>query len=382
MYLLTSSYNDATLNIIKRYILRIQKNRIMEICFITTYWKKAGGGVAVYVSSLVESLENSKDHIIVFFREGQDDKNYKIKGNKFVFAARVLSNLIKIRPEVIHSHGAWYCLLPGVVLKKFYKTKVIHTFHTSPKDEKIPLIGKIFLQYLIYNCDVVTFVSRNLKKEYEKFWGLKFRKYEITYPGVKKINVTREELENFKEKFQLQERRPILLMQGFTAHRLKAQSAKLAILALKKLRHTYPRIVLVMTRNGRYLDELKTFAKYEGVLDAVTFTGDLENPFVALEACDIYMHISLGEGLGIELIEAMSVGKPVVATNVGGIPEVIYNFQNGLLISPEVQEIVEAVNYILKNTNIVHKLTDNGKKIVEKKFNWSLTKDQILKLYS
>lgn len=345
----------------------------MMICVVTTYWKKSGGGVAQYVSGLVEELENKGYSLNVFFREGEDPKkNVRIKGNKIVFSVKAFFKIIKLKPKVVHSHGAWYCLLPGILSKKLIGTRTVHTFHTDPKEEKLPFFGRIFMQYLVNNCDCVTFVSKSLKKGYEKYWKLKFHKAEITYPGVKTRAVTEDEKEKFVEKFSLRGRYPVLLLQAFTEHKLKSEGAKLAIQAVKKLKEQYPQIALVITRKGRYLEELRTFALDQGIGDSVIFTGDLENPFVALETCDIYVHTPLGEALGIALLEAMSVGKPIVASNVGGIPEAISHFENGMLVNPSVDEIAASIDYVIKNPTFANKISCNAKKDQYENFTWSV----------
>jgi hypothetical protein len=59
----------------------------------------------------------------------------------------------------------------------------------------------------------------------------------------------------------LKDRWPVLLLQAFTAHKLKAEGAKIAMLAVKLLKEKYPRISLLLTKSGSYLDELREFAK-------------------------------------------------------------------------------------------------------------------------
>lgn len=269
--------------------------------------------------------------------------------------------------------------MPGILSKKLIRTRIVHTFHTDPRSEKLPFFGRIFLQCLVNNCDCVTFVSKYLKLAYEEYWKLNFHNAEITYPGVKALKVADEEKQQFVEKFSLRRRRPVLLLQAFTAHKLKSEGAKLAILAVKKLKEQYPQIALIITRKGRYLEELRKFALEQEVGDSVIFTGDLENPFVALETCDIYVHTSLGDGLPIALLEAMSAGKPIVASNVGGIPEAIRHFGNGMLVSPRADEIVASIDYIIKNPNFANKISHEAKKD-SNRFKWDVTVNILLKI--
>ncbi len=138
---------------------------------------------------------------------------------------------------------------------------------------------------------------------------------------------------------------------------------------------------MILTREGEYSNELKKFVKSEGVQDNVIFTGDVDNPFVPLVICDIYTHISLGEGLPIALLEAMSMGKPIIATKVGGIPEVIENGKNGILVDTDVDEITEKIEYLLENKVFRKRLAKNAKKTVEENFTWDNSVDKFIKIY-
>ena len=84
----------------------------------------------------------------------------------------------------------------------------------------------------------------------------------------------------------------------------------------------------------------------ESVQNTVIFTGDIDNPYASLKICNIYTHISLCEGLPLALLEAMVMGKPIIATPVGGIPEVVVPEETGLLvpIKPKSATDVEPVD--------------------------------------
>ncbi|MEJ5292209.1 MAG: glycosyltransferase family 4 protein [Candidatus Methanosuratincola sp.] len=317
----------------------------MKVCVITTYWKGSGGGVSSYLSNLVYEM-GKRVEVQVIFREGHDNKNIQLKCNRFIFPIIAFMRLLSLKPDVLHSNGAWYCLLPAVIYGKLNRIKVVHTFHTYPT-ERIPVFFKLFLQILIDNCDCVTFVSQALQSRIQDFWGLRFKKSEITYGGAEKRFVSEKEKIDFIKRYHLQGKGPILLLQAFTANKLKAEGAKILMLTLKKLKVLFPNIMLLITRNGPYLEELRRFAYDIDIKDNVLFTGDIENPFVALDLCDIYTHISLAEGFGMALLEAMAMGKPIVATSIGGIPEAIKNMENGVLVEPNVGSISNAIILLL-----------------------------------
>jgi glycosyltransferase involved in cell wall biosynthesis len=352
----------------------------MTLVIIANYWKNSeGGGVKTYLVNLVEALKSKGIEANVIFKEGEDVENYKIKGSRFLFPIRAFLILRKIKPEVIHSHGTWYCLLPGMVYKKLYGCRMIFTFHTEPVKD-LPIIFKAFLTYLLFQCDYVTFVSKALKEKLEKVWRLRFGKTVITYPGVRTGEVSENDIKNFRFRFHIEKHSPILLALGLTALSYKAEGAKILMRAIKKLKDKYPNIVLILTREGTYSKELKRFAKDENLLDHVVFTGNLDNPFVPLSICDIYTHIILGEGgVSLALLEAM--GKPIIATRIGGIPEAIEDGENGILVEPDADQISERIEYLLENKEIAEKLGRNAKRKAEEDFTWENSALKFMQIY-
>ena len=88
----------------------------------------------------------------------------------------------------------------------------------------------------------------------------------------------------------------------------------------------------VFEHEQQYRDSLTTTAVAYGIEDRVYFTGERRDVSAALQAADLVVLNSLDEPFGLVLIEAMSSGTPVLATRVGGIPEVVHDSQNGWLI--------------------------------------------------
>jgi glycosyltransferase involved in cell wall biosynthesis len=92
--------------------------------------------------------------------------------------------------------------------------------------------------------------------------------------------------------------------------------------------------MLVLVGLGPLEAELKALAAGLGVADRVLFPGSRDDVYRLLPALDVFALSSRFEGLPIALLEAMATGVAPVATTVGGIPEVITDGQNGLLVDP------------------------------------------------
>ena len=358
----------------------------MKVLMTTTYWKGCPGGIRAYLENLVQELEKNGTDVKVVFREGRDPENYKMHEEPHIITNLISAFrlLMEIRPEIIHSHGGmYYYLLAGYLYKKVFGAKIIYTFHTEPeKNDSLPFLKRAALQILLNRCDNVTFVSKRLVDRVEGIWGLKFKNSLITYAGVESKEVPESSKRVFRQRFGIKDDSIVLLALGLTALSYKVEGLKLLIKSIKNIKDKYPNILLVATRGGCRLDEIKEFSKMEGMEKNVIFTGDIDDTYTAIAISDIYMHITLAEGgLSIALLEAMSMGKPIIATRVGGIPEAIEDGKNGLLTEPDVDEITEKIVYLLQNKDIAEELGRNAKKTAEVRFTWKIAADNILKIY-
>ncbi len=124
---------------------------------------------------------------------------------------------------------------------------------------------------------------------------------------------------------------------------------------MKGHRHVIDALPAILEKNptARFLfagrddsnGELEAAAKTAGVAHAIRFLGFVKNPTRLFAAMDMFLLPSDWEGFPVSILEAMQAGVPIIATRVGGIPEMIRDQQDGLLISPKnSEEIAAAVN--------------------------------------
>lgn len=353
----------------------------MKIAVLVTHWKNTHGtGVTRYVINLVEELKKDPDlEIFVLYRYGDDSENYKIAGPKYTFPFKGIAILNKLQPDIVYTDTNWYFLLTGVIFKRLSGAKLITTMHSHPP--RLPYLGKILMQYLLNSCDTITYVSEDLRKTIHHVWAIPIKiREEITYAGVRSQSVNEREVKEFITKYGISKTSLILLMQSSPIARVKADGTKILMRSIQKLLPTYPEILLIVTGTGPYLDELQEYAVTLGIRDRVIFTGWIDNPFVPLSICDIYTHISLGEGLPLALLEAMSIGKPIIATPVGGIPEVIDNGRNGLLVEPDADKIAQAINTLLNDEELRTTLGHNAY-VDSKKYTWENSAKKFLEIF-
>lgn len=134
---------------------------------------------------------------------------------------------------------------------------------------------------------------------------------------------------------------------------------------------------------SNYKKELKDIIENYNLGDYVIFTGYQADVFQLMEKMDIIVHTSIQpEPFGRVIIEAMSVGRPVIATGLGGPLEIIQNGVNGILIPPnEPRMLADAVINLLNDEDAARILSINAKKTVEQKFNMQTFARMIEKVF-
>ena len=126
---------------------------------------------------------------------------------------------------------------------------------------------------------------------------------------------------------------------------------------------------LVIVGDGKLRVTLQNMVTEFGIADSVIFLGQLDDIPSIIARMDLMLLPSKREGFPISILEYMAMGKPVIATRVGGVPEIIKHGYNGILVSPEdPNSLSQAILGYLENRKLFKKLADNGKKTVEEKF--------------
>jgi glycosyltransferase involved in cell wall biosynthesis len=128
------------------------------------------------------------------------------------------------------------------------------------------------------------------------------------------------------------------------------------IQALPLIREKVPKAQVLLVGTGPESDMLRTLARECGCEASVSFVGEHDDVVSFLSAMDIFAFPSIAEGLGLALIEAMGCGVPVVASSVGGVPEVVTDGWDGLLVDP--RSPIALANAIIR-MNTDHQLAES-----------------------
>ena len=167
----------------------------------------------------------------------------------------------------------------------------------------------------------------------------------------------------------------------FVGRLIYAKGVQDLILAFQLLKSEYPNLELRIVGDGPYRPELEKQVASLGISLAVTFYGERKDVLDLLEESDIFVNPSYSEGLPTSVMEAASVGLPIVATDVGGTNEIIKHMKSGLVIPPrQVWLLAESIKVLLKDETAAKTMGLMARNTVLAKFNWDSITDQYLKL--
>jgi glycosyltransferase involved in cell wall biosynthesis len=257
-----------------------------------------------------------------------------------------LRKIIKsLSPDIIFSHGEDSELITGFLKNNIKKVNVIHSVTDFPKNF---LYRSLLKYYSRKRYSYTLTVSRLLTGIPEKY-GIK---NSVVQPGIEMRNSIFNQNEKFKKNN---------LKIGYIGRIVKEKGLRELIKAISILKLTYPKVKLIIAGYGKYLEELKSLSKKLLVEDEIVFLGEVTDPWQFYESVDILVLPSYFEALPLILIEAMAAGTVVVASNVGGISELIIDGHNGILlkqISPD--SIAESVSGLIENNELMTKCRDSG----------------------
>ena len=190
---------------------------------------------------------------------------------------------------------------------------------------------------------------------------------------------------NIKTKFNIT--KPLLLFVGTLTEK---KGAEYLIQALPKIISAFPRTKLLIVGSGTLGKSLKTLTKELFLSNNVIFVGGIPNHQLAqyYASADILVIPSvktkLGdvEGAPVVLMEGLAAGKAIVASHVGGIPEIITHNMNGLLVpEKDSRSLAQSIIAILSNSTLQSKL-ERGAKIISKNYDLKIVAEKFNKLYT
>lgn len=350
-------------------------------------------GVGKHIFDLYNYLSKDKDiKIYVLYGLDREDKNYKnrikdkyelkyLKRNigindlKSIFE---IKNILKeIQPDVVHCHSSKAGLAGRIAAKICNVPKIVYSPHAyfflkykehSFKRRMFILAEKI-LSRLFTDKTITTSMGEDTV--FEKFKIDKNSKKVLIEHGIEKPNVSFIDRENERKKFKIEKNKIFI---GAMARFEEQKDPVGTFNIMKEVSKKNDNIKCIFWGNGSNLEKVKQLNREDNI---IILPGETQTPDLALNSLDIYLTASLYEGLPYTLIESLALGLPIVASNVEGNRDCVYEGKNGVLF--EAKKYEEAVNKILKMVED-NKYIEYGKKSLEI-FNKRFSIEQMIEKY-
>ncbi len=279
--------------------------------------------------------------------------------------------LVKIfreeRPHIVHTHtskagvlGRWAACLAKIPV-------IIHTPHGHVfwgYFNKWKTSFYIFLERLTAHItDKIITLTEQEKKDHLRFKIASEDKFLPVHSGVdldKFFNVSIDSAE-MKRNLGIPGNAFVV---GTAGRLISIKGHRYLIEAAKEIVATKPDINFLFLGDGELQEELEKMASELSIRKNVRFLGWRPDVAEVISIFDIFVLPSLNEGMGKVLVEAMALGKPIVASNVGGIPDLIIQGENGLLVPvADPKALASGIEFLLKNPKKRKEMGEKGKKI-------------------
>lgn len=357
----------------------------MNILLLATHFNI--GGISKYLNNLSAGLIKKGHNIIIASSAGDFtpalDKrifffplDIKTKSELSPKIFLVLSKLLKLitqkKIEIIHSQTRVSQVL-AFYLSKISGIPFLTTSHGFFK----PHLGR-----RLFPCwgRKVIAISQPVKEHLIKDFKMDPSRIALIPNGVRiKDNLSFPDFSILRRKYGLKEKGDVL---GVIARLSPVKGIKYLIMAMSDVLKTKPGAQLIIVGEGKIRQELISLSRKIGIADRVLFLGAIADTDEILSLMDIFVLPSLQEGLGLSLLEAMAMDKPVIASDVGGISDIIRKGENGLLVSSaDSKELSQAILRILEDKKMAEEMGRKARETVRDKFSLQKMVEETEKVY-
>jgi glycosyltransferase involved in cell wall biosynthesis len=296
---------------------------------------------------------------------------------------KILRRLLRKNYDVINTQTRFFITsFLGLIFAKLKRTPLVHTEHGTRhsivSNKVIDLISRAYDHsigaLIVKSARGNTGVSE-AACEFLKHLGA--ANVQVIYNGIDTSIFKREDT-NSRQKLGISDDAVVIT---FVGRLIYAKGVQDLISAFTKIKDTAPEIKLLIVGDGPYRANLENLAQQTDCASSILFLGQRNQDGVIdmLSATDIFVNPSYSEGLPTSVMEAASIGLPIIATDVGGTREIIEDGKTGFLIKAgDAEQLEHKLHGLLTNTDLREELGRNARIFVKQKFDWDkITQDWI-----
>lgn len=293
---------------------------------------------------------------------------------------KILWKLLRKKHDLINTQTRFMATsFLGLVFAKIKRIPLVHTEHGathSVASNKIAdlisktydhTIGSLIVKSACKNIGVSSAVCDFLRH-------LSAKECIVIHNGID-TSIFRKKNSNLRDKLILRDSVVIT----FVGRLIYAKGAHDLISVFAEIEREFNNLKLLIVGYGPYRRELEKLAE-KTCKERILFLGqkNQEEIIEILSITDIFVNPSYSEGFGLTVVEAGAIGLPIVATDIGGVKDIIENYKTGLLVpSGDTKLLKEKISELIIETDLRKNLGENAHKVFKEKFDW----DKIAKEY-
>lgn len=282
--------------------------------------------------------------------------------------------------DVIHVHWPFPQGIFGLAAKRTTSAKLILTFYGAEFAlvNQVPL-GTAILRLIIQQADRVVAISNFTKRKILAITKVPVKVIPFV-SGISKVSFKKQKIKKTKDKTKRILFVGRLIERKGVAYLIEAMPTVLTSIDAR----------LDIVGHGLLLPKLKRQVEKMGLQKKVFLHGKIDEKKLVnfYQDCHVFVLPAIidrwgdTEGLGVVLLEAMSFKKPVIASRVGGIGDIVKDGQTGILVpQKDSSSLAEAIIKLLTNKNLSEKLSREGYQQLQDKFRWERIINQVIKIY-
>ncbi len=376
----------------------MQPDTRTKILYVVT--KGVWGGAQKYVYSLATNLPKDRFDILVVCGQGgtlkQKLESEGIRVIEIGSLKRDISLFSEIKsflqlfniinrenPDVLHLNSPKASGLGGLAGRLIGIRKIIQTVHGFSFNEDRGTLSKGFIAFFSWLtlelCHTTIVIAQNEMVQAIAMPFIDGSKIQLVENGIE--NVEFKDTETARKEllplFSDSESHPVWI--GTISELTKNKGHEYVILALSKIEKPF---VFIVIGEGEERKNLETLIKKSGLDKKVFLVGFKDAANQYLKAFDIFTLTSRKEGLPYSILEAGLASLPVIASRVGGIPNILDDNQNGVLVEKgNINEIQKALEDLIQNQTKRTELGEKLKEKVEKEFSLEQMLEKTIRLY-
>ena len=352
---------------------------------------QSAGGVANYIQTFLNNINSEEYENVLILSE--DYKNYKkisneenkiyyvdmVRNINLVKDLKAIKNIYKIvkkeNPDIVYLHSSKAGALGRIALL-LTKYKIVynaHGWYFNADIGKKRMFYQLIEKILAFRAQKIIAISDSEYKSALKKHICRKNKLVLIENGIdiEKYDGTVANVETMRAKLKIPNDAIIVGIVG----RIDEQKDPItSITAAAKIIKQNPKIYFVFVGKGSLENKIINYANEKGIRENIVVTGWVEDTKPYIEMFDIALLPSKWEGFGLAIIEYMMCKKPIIATKIGGIADILNKSNSGFFIEKSnADDIVKQINYIIEHSKNIEKIVEQN--YIDCKMRFNITKE-------